>query len=508
MEWTVERSLSKERGAERLENVWASRASPAAVPKAPVASPVMRTDAGTPVVEELARAIEGAHDIVVAFTFLLAEPTIEAALVAAAKRGVRVYLLTAATTRLEQELRSDSEFERARLDEHKQMLDRLAGWVLVRSASSFHAKGILVDPARGGPAFLSTANLTREALTRNQELVVRLEEGEARRLLDVLRWAFWEAAEHEMAERGGLLAVEPLGEVRRPDDTGDVVSTLSRPGSLRETVLDLVSSAEREIVVACYGWAAVHPVVEALVGRARSGVRVRALARVRAAATPALSLLRAAGAEVVAHDWLHAKAVVVDDAQAIVMSANLEPRGLDEGFELGVRLRGARAAAVRGILAAWEAEAPWRLERDVELRALSGAVRVLEGKDLVARTVEATRDVALPDVVATSADRLEDAPPPPMPEARRWPLAHVVRFRWRAKPPVLWAGARPVQEPRGPAPGGPGPWLFRDSGNRIVVGILSPDQLEEAKRLRDRYRAAAIVLVPEPPKSSSRAGAR
>ena len=60
-------------------------------------------------------------------------------------------------------------------EQHQDMLNRLGGFALFRSAPHFHAKFVLSDPGkRDGAGLLLTANLTKEALERNQELAVEL----------------------------------------------------------------------------------------------------------------------------------------------------------------------------------------------------------------------------------------------------------------------------------------------------------------------------------------------
>ena len=50
--------------------------------------------------------------------------------------------------------------------------------------------------------------------------------------------------------------------------------------------------------------------------------------------------------------WLHAKAVATESG-AVVMSANIEPQGLETGFEMGIALGGERASAIMDTLGRW-----------------------------------------------------------------------------------------------------------------------------------------------------------
>ena len=172
-------------------------------------------------------------------------------------------------------------FERRMLDEHKDMLGRLGGHALIRSAPHFHAKLVLIDPEERPVGLLLTANLTREALRRNEELAVVLRPEEVKEAAELLRWAMWAGAEHELVEPGDFRAVKPLGSVGHPARLQHVLATTSSDTQLREEAVDLIDSASEELIVASYGWAADHPVVERLCARAREGMTLTVLARVR-----------------------------------------------------------------------------------------------------------------------------------------------------------------------------------------------------------------------------------
>ncbi len=137
----------------------------------------------------------------------------------------------------------------------------------------------------------------------------------------------------------------------------------------------MIRGAVKRLVVASFGWQLDHPVVQALLSRAREGLSVTILARVRPSSMPALLALREAGATVLGFRWLHAKALWSDRGEALVASANLERHGLDDGFELGVRATGERAAAIGRALDAWALAAALRLETGVTVGDVTGEVQ-------------------------------------------------------------------------------------------------------------------------------------
>ncbi|MGZ3461706.1 MAG: hypothetical protein ACXU86_24710, partial [Archangium sp.] len=205
------------------------------------------------------------------------------------------------------EPREDSEFDRKTYEAHKALLNRLAGHVLFRTAKSFHAKVVLVDPPTG-EGYLLTANLTSEALERNEEVAVRLGAEECAQVREWLAHAFWEGAEHEMATPGALEAVRASGWAPRPESRGNVLATAPGHTGLCEAFRSLVDGARGQLVVTSFGWSKEHPVVQRII--------------------------------LLGFQWLHAKVVWSDAGEALVTSANLEPHGMDDGFELGVRLTG------------------------------------------------------------------------------------------------------------------------------------------------------------------------
>lgn len=458
----------------------------------------------------IAQAIRSARGLVMLSSFLLADEEIEKALleVASGNRGVRVYVLNAAEARLDKEPREDSEFDRKTYEAHKNLLNRLAGHVLFRTAKSFHAKVVLVDPPTG-EGFLLTANLTTEALERNEEVAVRLGPEECAQVREWLAHAFWEGAEHEMAAPGALEAVRASGWARRPESRGNVLATAPGHTGLREAALSLVDGARGQLVVASFGWSREHPVVQRIIQRARQGLKVTVLARIRPSAMPALLALREAGATVLGFTWLHAKVMWSDAGEALVTSANLEPHGMDDGFELGVRLTGSRATAAASLLAAWAAGAKASLETGLMVGSVLGPVELWRGKAFEKVLVEASREVDLGRVIAESAIRLE-APAPKLPDPGPGRSFHRTVQRWTVEAPVLDPKAREVLreiEVEGEVKDGGKagkkkrqvshePPLFREASGRIVVAVGKEEQLDAALAYGRAHGATAVVRRP------------
>jgi cardiolipin synthase len=441
--------------------------------------------------------LQQAAETVVVSSFLLADKDIEDALLATAKRGVRVYVLLASEARLGKE-DSEGEFDKKVLELHKQMLTRLGGHVLFRSAPHFHAKVVVVDPETSPAGILLTANLTTEALERNEELAIVLTSQEVVEATAYAKWAMWESAEHELVDpKDRFKAVKPLGKVPHPGLSSALVATTPKTTTVRDEALRLINGARSRIVVSSFGWDAEHEVVRRLAARAREGVDITVLARVRPSSMPALLALAEAGAKVVGFKWLHAKAIWTDSRQAMVMSANLQADGLDHGFEFGVRLSGSRADEVLARLTRWAEGAEWRLAAAPTLGDASGKVTLWQGGKLVDGEVRPSADVDLGTVTASSAHELM-AQRPAAPNTGSLPrLAHELRCTWTVAAPLLAAKAKEVRRPIDgeEKPVSYTPPVFREPGDRLVVVVRSHDELEPARALMSEVSAAAIVLA-------------
>ena len=483
------------------------------------------------VAKRIVSLLGASERMAVVSSFLLADRGVEDAMLEAAGRGVRVYVLLASEARLGSEP-GDGEFERRVLAEHEDMLRRLGGRVLIRSAPHFHAKLILADPGDSPAAgLLLTANLTREALERNEELAMELTPNEVEQAAAIVRWALWESAEHELVDPTDFRAVKPLGCIAHPVPAPQVLTTTASATQLREEAVDLIESASRELVVTSFGWDAGHSVVERLRARAREGLSLTVLARVRPRAMPALVALAESGARVLGFRWLHAKALWADSGRALVMSANLEQHGLDDGFELGLRLEGKRAEELRMRLERWSGQAAWELRPAPALGEVAGAARAWHDGGLVDLDVKPRLPVDLGVVTAVSADALiaPKEPDPPRTDALPQPghAAHELEFRWRIQPPRLHPKAKEVMQPPTPlqraidagvirvvnpkakeasmpaadeqAKRTPyQPPVFREPDGKLVVAIRSPEEIPRAGDVAAEAGATAIVVRAKP----------
>jgi cardiolipin synthase len=484
----------EDRSRQELESVWVQTGAPSHA-RTPCEGRILQAEESGRLRGVLVNVIEGARDVVIASSFLFADAVLEEALLKAAKRGVRVYLLVSSEARLEREARSDSAFDQKTLDDHKRLLNELAGWVYVRSAEHFHAKFVVADPKTNPRGVLSTANLTKDALARNHELGVWLNPAEVAALYELFSWAFWEAAQRELLAAGSLLPVKAAERVPLPRPSGGIAATAGERRDLRATVLSTIRSATRSLVVASFGLGD-GEVIDALIDKARRGAEVTLLVRhPRPALLDALRRLAQANVEVLgAGSYLHAKAILADDQRALVMTANLEAHGLDQGFEVGVALEGEDAKALSRVLGAWRAGAPWRLRASARLGDLRGPVQVMNGKgykDLVIEPLGSVDDGSVRIDCCSKLAGAERPSPRPAPEGK---VYQRIEHAWSIELPELAPKATPVAPPKSDdAPAPPFP-MFTEPGGRRVFAIGSLRDIDAAQASMRAFGVGAIVL--------------
>jgi cardiolipin synthase len=482
----------EDRSDDRIEDVWTPTTAPGAA-RVPEVGRILQAEESGVLGRTVAEIIERARDVVLVSSFLFADTATERALIEAAKRGVRVYLLVATEARLDREIRSDDSFGIKTVEEHKRLLDRLAGWVYVRSAEHFHAKFVIADPKTRPHGALLTANLTREALTRNHELGVRLGPDEARALALLFTWAFWESAQRELLAAGSLPPVTAAMRIPLPPPAANIVATAGTRQDLRAAVVETIRGARRSLVVATFGIDD-REVVDALAERARDGVAVTLLVRhPRATMFETLRELVHADLNVLgAGEFLHGKAIVADDERGLVMTANLQAHGLDHGFEVGVRLTGDDAAALGQMLASWQMGAQSQLRASARLREVRGSLQMMNGKGYRDLSVEPEGRVEDGVTKVECCTRIAAAPRPTPARAPAGRLYHRIEHLWSIAPPVLAKGGRAVPAPKD-AEAPPFP-IHEEPGGRRVFAIGGLGEVDAARTAMATFNVEAIVL--------------
>lgn len=471
-----------------------------------VGARLLRVGPRRELLDELVNAIEHARDVVLVASFLLSHERLAKAMLGASERGVRVYVLTASEARLASAPRDDDAFTARMIEEHKALLDRLGGKVVLRSAAHFHAKLLVVDPHGPSPrGWICTANFNN-ALEESVELAWRVEGSEAKALAEWFSWAFWMEAEHELVAKGRLSGVGKPPAVPGRPVPASIVTTARDGRSLRDAVLELIRAARSELLVCSYGLEAEHEATAVILERARAGVSVTVFTRTRPAVADAVKRLADAGVMVVAHDKLHAKGIV-SDGRGLLMTANLEAQGLDRGFEVGLLLDERGAEALRTTMLDWKGLFPWAFASaalpsshldefcPVDLNPRTGMQRVV-----------AEEVVRLDAVTAASALDLEGAPAPKLtiPKRKR-DVPRRIRFEWNVQPPRLPRSAkermREIEEQQATKDGKTklvkrkvsySPKVYDDQGRAYVL-LERPEQRDDVAKLAAELGARVVV---------------
>lgn len=373
---------------------------------------IWSTNNGNELISKVVEYVRTANEIICVSSFLLDDSEVVAELIQASKKK-RIYIITASENILEKEPKEESEFEISRLDEHKRVLNKLSGITLVRTADKFHAKFILTDPnSDSAKGILLTANITKDALTRNPEIGIELTQAEARDLFRQFKIAFWLESKRELLSPGRLSAVQEFS-VGTLDLPTLLPCTLQDRATIKEALINLIDKAKTDIWVSTFSIDPDHEVSKRLISAAGRGVRVHLLTRIKKSDKHTASLVSTAraGVEVVGHQYLHAKALIVDDDEGpkgLVMTANIESKGLDEGFEAGVILHGERAVELRRLLLEWWTLFGYEFKTNVKIGEVSGEVLIPKNNAFTRYDVREREDRDLGTIEFRSRENIDE----------------------------------------------------------------------------------------------------
>lgn len=456
------------------------------------------------IANQITYVVNQAKETIALCSFLLADDEIENALLSAAERGVRVYLLLASENRLDNDAEDD--FSKMCQDQHKASLKRLATKVLVRSAPHFHGKFVLADfnlPSASG--LLLTANITKEAIERNEELAVRTDYAETKLLSQLFRYVFWEQAKHQMLNSRDFQSVKPLSQLQLPEDfinpgtNATILATTKESTSLKSACLSTITNATKSLVVSSFGWDEDHEIIDSLCQQAQRGIQVTVLARRRLSSMPALIKLAKSGVKVIGFKWLHAKVILSDDAQCIVMSANIQKDGMDTGFETGMLLTDNRVNGVREILKAWIQNSDSVLQVNTHLGNVDGKIEAWGNKKLIEFNIKKDSTENLEPLTAESVHLMTDERELPSPNWKQV-QSHKVDYKWEVKAPVLPSKAKElfenwdeIKKDKKVTPKPFTPTVFQHQGKKLVV-ISNKGELDSAIKQMAKQNCSAIVM--------------
>ncbi len=345
-----------------IEDVWVPRKRGG---KLPSTSRIIPINSDKIFKKQLIDAVDNASHQIFLCSFLLADNDLTVSLENAANRGVRVYLMMASEAQLgKEDLDKDYNYEHVK--QHKDMLKRLEKKVLIRDADHLHAKLLVTDPFDGGKAFLSTANFTKEALERNQELGVELPSANA--LFSIFRYGFWNEAKRESDGKGRYV---PFGGSLRapPPEYGNILlADLTESRMIKDEIVSILQTTEGPVTISTYGLDHDSEVFREIEKRAMRD-KVTVFIRPRMRNLKAVRLLsRLQNVTVLSFRWLHAKFILASN-RGLIITANFDNRldSDDPTFEVGVVLDNVMIQELHKITKYWIENAEYHYFPSVRL---------------------------------------------------------------------------------------------------------------------------------------------
>jgi cardiolipin synthase len=440
----------------------------------------------------LSNTVNQSQAIVCLSSYMMQQSALTNAILAAASRGVRIYVLTSGEEELARDDTDMDDVDKAKLKDYKQLLNSMAGQVLIRTAPHFHAKFLLVDPqAEHGTGVMMTCNATLDAMTgKNFEVATTLTVAEVTSFFSQFVRAFWQESKHELLRAGELSDVRQapksvsFGQIKHP-------ATFTGCTTLRERVQGLIDSAEKTIVATGWSFGAKHEIIASLSKAIERGVKVKIFSRVAFGNTEALAALAAKGAMVEGHDRYHAK-MLIADSNSLLMTSNFTERGLDTGFETAVELKCEETDALIAIVNHWESLCDWRLHPNLKLKdatplilsktASTKKLDVFKVSDAVTKDLPAHAIISLDEPLYKP---LFEATNPNIPPAGN--MYKKVIYTWRVSPAVLPTRAYRVESERDSLP------LYRTPNGEYFVAVFRWEDVETARRLANKWKAKIVL---------------
>ncbi|MDK2974736.1 MAG: hypothetical protein PWP08_1107 [Methanofollis sp.] len=310
--------------------------------------------------------IDGSTDVLCIASFLIEEDEIKTAIVGAATRGVRVYILTVAELKALKDARDDGEDEND-VKAHLAFMKELYGKALVRTGQNFHAKFILADPLdpKKRKGILFTGNLTG-SLYKSADIALILNPEQVCGLYHQFLIGFWKMATGELT--AGSYKDLP-SEKKPPEDIPDFVASSSVDFNAGEhhvgigkRLINFIQKTDGPIIAFAWSFDWKNDVVSELAKAAENGRSVEIISnntqKYKLIYPIALERLHEKGATVLGYPLFHAKGLVSSEkgqARAIVMTANFDQGHIKGGYNSLIELQNPeQAEKIRTIVEEWK----------------------------------------------------------------------------------------------------------------------------------------------------------
>jgi phosphatidylserine/phosphatidylglycerophosphate/cardiolipin synthase-like enzyme len=321
-------------------------------------------------IDKIIKVISHTKQFLCVSSFLIQDSSIIDEIRKCYERGVRVYILTAAETQLSNPNEEDDSPLEKRKSNFRDMLNNLSSHALIHTGDDLHAKFIISDPKTNPKAIVFTSNLTLRALTENIELAIELSgKFEVEELFKQFLYGFWKAAKREVnSSNKELSAVNQHPEFVDLAYTPQRIKwTLGNQLLIKDLLGKMIESAESYISISTWTIDMEHPIAMQLIKKASEGVKVILFTRPHSANKEFTITLIKNGGTVYCHKLLHAKSLIVDGKQGLIMTANISKLGLDEGFETAVILCHDQINVLNKIHNEWKHGCQYRSEKTIIL---------------------------------------------------------------------------------------------------------------------------------------------
>ena len=466
--------------------------------------------------------IDEAEEMICITTFLLANRKVVDAVKSAANRDVRIYLLIASEKTLEKNYESEDDFSKKCIDSHIMLLDELSGKIFIRSAPSNHAKFVFIDPfTNNAKGYITTGNFTDECIGgRNEEMHYALEAKEVDILANHFKHAFWNCAEHEIRSKKFVPAEKMNVSVDLAAKTNQsIVTSLDGNESLHDACLSLVKTASKSLVISAFGFDKDNDVVQEIAKKAKEGVKVIILSRIRPKNNDAVEFLCKAGATVYGFHYLHAKCIIADTSKAIMMTANFEDVSFHKSFEVGAIITEKTIInAYSDMLNNWIENSGWMLRLNVELGKLKGSFIQLK-ESCFDKKKEVVYSVKFDcGIHSPSLELIHNFEPKEEIKKHELTLSEekiygTILYTWECTPPYLQDGSIEIRKKRKKGSTinpsellgsvlsriqqatseSYNPKIFTEPSGRKVVAIQDDSELGKAIELKKKMKCEAIV---------------
>lgn len=401
----------------------------------------------------IAQTIKNAREMVIICSFLLQDTEIIQAALGLAG-NVRIYIITASENRLNEANFRKEGLEEERIKDHIKLLEKLKHRCLIRTASHFHAKFVLVDPKNPThrKGFLSTANLTQHALANNVEMGLRLNDSQVIDLFNLFCTTFWHQSEHELLTQSQLKFTRKISEEEIPLEV-TLQHVFSPKASLdfESTLLHLIQQTHGDIYLSTYSIEENNRVFQLIMQELENQRKVFLFVRPRDCLMSTLTILHQAGASIIGHHLLHMKLLIIDEtseSKGCIFTGNLTQQSFSESFDIGVFFTVDQIRTILPVLQAWKDRHLLQYVGDLTVNDASLGEYYVWNPNISKIQIEEKKVEDLGDYYGNSTKTYSDFQPSfPLSSEDEFKVREYrkIHFKWRNLPPRLPSQSRRIE---------------------------------------------------------------